>query len=312
MQPLQTYVLITPARNEAEFIERTIESVVAQSIRPLKWLIVSDASTDGTDDIVARYASRYPWIELHRVANQERRNFAAKVNAFNAGYNKVKHLRYEVIGSLDADLSFDPDYFSFLLGQLASNPGLGLVGTPFVENGGEMYDYRFVSLAHVSGACQLFRRTCFEDIGGYIPIQGGGIDRVAVLKARARGWATQTFTEKTLMHHRKMGTATGGAMTAIFKQGVKDYSFGNHPLWELFRGAYQIAAKRPYVIGGLALISGYASAMMKRPQRPISDELVAFQRKEQMDRLKALFTRRKTTPNPAAAGSPPRFDSGRS
>src|SRR5205085_9602191 len=138
----------------------------------------------------------------------------------------------EAIGCLDADLSFDPDYYSFRLSRLASEPGLGIVGTPFVENGGQTYDYRFVSLSHVSGACQLFRRACFEDIGGYVPIQGGGIDRVAVLKARARGWATMTFTEKALHHHRKMGTATGGgAVAANFKQGKKDYSFGNHPLW---------------------------------------------------------------------------------
>src|SRR5690242_9972927 len=108
MQPLQTYVLITPARNEAQFIELTIQSVVAQSIRPLKWVIVSDGSTDGTDDIVTRYADRYPWIELHRVGTQQRRNFAAKVNAFNAGYHIVRDLEYEAIGSLDADLSFEP------------------------------------------------------------------------------------------------------------------------------------------------------------------------------------------------------------
>jgi glycosyltransferase involved in cell wall biosynthesis len=302
MQSLQTYLLITPARNEAQFIELTIKSVVAQKLRPLKWLVVSDGSTDGTDDIVTQYASHYPWIELHRVGNQQHRNFAAKVNAFNAAYERVKHLDYAAIGSLDADLSFDPDYFSFLLDRLAGEPALGIVGTPFVENGGQTYDYRFVSLTHVSGACQLFRRACFEDIGGYVPIQGGGIDRVAVLKARARGWGTLTFTEKVLLHHRPMGTATGGSVAAHFKQGKKDYSFGNHPLWELFRGAYQIARKKPYVVGGFALISGYLWAAMRRLERPISRDLVAFQRQEQMERLKALFTNRKPGLNRAPTG----------
>jgi len=312
MQPLPTYVLITPARDEAQFIELAIKSVVAQSVRPLRWVIVSDGSTDGTDAIVAQYASQYPWIVPHRVAEHQQRDFAAKVNAFNAGYQRVKHLEYEAIGSLDADLSFDPDHFSFLLGRLASKPDLGIVGTPFVENGGETYDYRFVSLSHVSGACQLFRRACFEDIGGYVAIEGGGIDRVAVLKARARGWTTLTFTEKALLHHRKMGTATGGPLAAIFNQGRKDYSFGNHPLWELFRGAYQIATKRPYVVGGTALISGYLWAAMKRSQRPISSELVAFQRREQMDRLKALFTNRKPRPDRAATDRPTKIDCRRS
>ena len=313
MQPLPRYVLITPARNEAQFIELTIESVVVQSIQPLKWVIVSDGSTDGTDDIVTRYASQYPWIELHRVGSEQQRNFAAKVNAFNAGYQRLKHLEYEAIGSLDADLSFDPDYFSFLLGQLASEPDLGLVGTPFVENGGQTYDYRFVSRSHVSGACQLFRRSCFEDIGGYVPIRGGGIDRVAVLKARARGWATLTFTEKRLVHHRKMGTGTGGgAIAASFKQGKKDYSFGNHPLWEVFRGTYQITQLRPYVVGGMALLSGYAWAAATRLERPISRDLVAFQRQEQIDRLKALFTRRKPSPDREASSRRAQIDCGRS
>jgi hypothetical protein len=230
------------------------------------------------------------------VAHEPQRDFAAKVKAFNAGYERVKHLPYEAIGSLDADLSFDDGYFGFLLNRLASEPGLGLVGTPFVEDGRQHYDYRFVSLSHVSGACQLFRRTCFEEIGGYVPIKGGGIDRVAVMKARARGWATLTFTEKTLVHHRKMGSATGGSIAANFKQGKKDYSFGNHPLWELFRGAYQITTKKPYVMGGLALLSGYAWATLRRLERPISPDLVAFQRAEQMDRLKALITSRKYLP----------------
>jgi poly-beta-1,6-N-acetyl-D-glucosamine synthase len=250
---------------------------------------VSDGSSDGTDEIAARYASSYSWIELLRVADHGRRDFAAKVNAFNFGYERVKYLPYEAIGSLDADVSFDRDYFSFLLDRLASQPGLGLVGTPFVENGHQRYDYRFASHSHVSGACQLFRRTCFEEIGGYIPIQGGGIDRVAVLNAQVRGWATMTFTEKVLVHHRKMGSATGGSLAVNFKQGQKDYSFGNHPLWELLRGAYQIT-RRPYIVGSLAMVSGYAWATLKGDERPISCELVTCQRQQQMARLIALFT----------------------
>lgn len=290
--PLPTYVLITPARNEAQFIELTIKSVVAQSVRPLKWVIVSDGSTDDTDEIVARYAANHPWIVLHRLADRQRRDFAAKVNAFNAGYEEVKHLPYEAIGSLDADLSFESDYFSYLLDRLASESKLGLVGTPFMEDGRQVYDYRFVSISHVSGACQLFRRTCFEEIGGYVPIKGGGIDKVAVLKARVRGWSTMTFTERVLTHHRTMGTASGGRLAATFRQGQKDYAFGNHPLWELFRGAYQTATMRPYLVGGLTLMSGYGMAALRRLERPVSREIVALQRREQMDRLRALFTKR--------------------
>src|SRR5690606_3909110 len=122
---LPSYVVITPARNEAQFIERTIQSMVAQDVRPLRWVIVSDGSTDGTDEIVARYAAEHFWIELIRMPDRPERNFAGKVHAFNAGYARVSGLPYDVVGSLDGDLSFDQDHFAFLLNKLAEDPELG-------------------------------------------------------------------------------------------------------------------------------------------------------------------------------------------
>src|SRR5208337_4086242 len=133
MLKLPTYVLITAARDEAEFIELTIKSVASQTVRPLKWIIVSDGSTDGTDTIVSKYAAEYPWIELVRMPERRERHFAGKVHAFNAGYARVRDLDYEVIGNLDGDISFDEDYFSLLLGRLAEDSTLGLVGTPFKD-----------------------------------------------------------------------------------------------------------------------------------------------------------------------------------
>src|ERR1700747_1499442 len=113
MTHLPAYILITPARNEALFIEKTIVSVVAQTMRPIKWVIVSDGSTDATDDIVCKYVREYSWIELVRTPEHRERHFAAKVHAFNAGYARVKDLEYEIIGNLDADVSFDErDYFA--------------------------------------------------------------------------------------------------------------------------------------------------------------------------------------------------------
>jgi glycosyltransferase involved in cell wall biosynthesis len=208
MSKLPTYVLITPARNEAPFIEFTIRSVLAQSARPVRWVVVSDGSTDGTDDIVRKYAADHPWIELVRTPERCERHFAGKVQAFNAGYERVKHLEYDAIASLDGDISFDAEYFAFLLGKLADDSGLGLVGTPFEDGPNQIYDYRFVNIEHVSGACQLFRRDCFEQIGGYVPVKGGGIDYIAVIASRMRGWTTRTFTEKRCFHHREMGTAS--------------------------------------------------------------------------------------------------------
>lgn len=293
---LPSYVVITPARNEAEFLELTIKSVVAQTVKPLKWVIVSDGSTDGTDDIVARYAAVYPWIKLLRMPERQERHFAGKVLAFNAGYELVRDLNYAVVVSLDGDTSFDEEYFGFLLEKLAGDPRLGLVGTPFQEAATkETYDYRFSSIEHVSGACQVFRRECFEAIGGYVAVPGGGIDHIAVITARMKGWKTMTFTDRVCLHHRQMGTAQRNSLTAHFKVGVRDYALGAHPLWECFRTVYQMATRKPYIIAGFLFGLGYVWAAIRHEERPVSAELVAFRRREQMARLRNLLTGTRTS-----------------
>ena len=177
-----------------------------------------------------------------------------------------------------------------MLQKLSDDPALGLVGTPFKDGENPTYDYRFVSIEHVSGACQLFRRECFEDIGGYVPIKEGCIDHIAVVTARMKGWKTRTFTDKVCLHHRKMGTAQHGELMARFKNGKQDYFVGNHPLWELFRAVYQMT-RRPFVLGGLMVLSGYTWSVLRRVKRPVSQELIVFQRHEQMVRLKRFLTR---------------------
>ncbi len=286
-QALPKYVLITPARNEAQFIRLTVESVVAQTVKPEKWVIVSDGSTDGTDEIVRSYCADHPWIELVRTPERRERNFAGKVHAFNAGYARVKALNWDAIGSLDGDISFGDDYFRFLLEKLAADQSLGLVGTPFKESSNPVYDYRFANIEHVSGACQLFRRRCFDEIGGYVAVKGGCVDHIAVLSARMKGWKTRTFLERLCLHHRTMGTAQGGMLAARFHNGAKDYAIGNHPVWELFRTGYQMT-RRPYFIGGLMVMAGYLWACLRHAERPVPRELVAFQRREQLLRLRRL------------------------
>jgi poly-beta-1,6-N-acetyl-D-glucosamine synthase len=281
-----SYVIISPARNEAKFIDLTIKSVIAQTMLPLKWIIVSDGSTDGTDEIVDEFAKQHSFIELLRMPERKERNFAGKVYAFHAGYERIKELGYNVIVSLDADISFETDYFEFLLSKLAEEKALGVVGTPFQELSGQMYDYRFVNIEHVSGACQVFRRECFEAIGGYVPIKGGSIDHVAVISARMHGWKTRTFPEKVCTHHREMGTAQQGILKTRFNYGQKDYRIGNHPLWEAFRAVYQMT-QTPRLVGGFALGIGYTWAAVRGVERPVPRELVEFHRKEQLERLKS-------------------------
>ena len=289
-EAMPSYVLVTAARNEAEFIELTLKSVVMQTVRPLKWTIVSDGSTDGTDALVERYARDYPWIELVTMPARSERHFAGKAFAFNMGRARMESLEYEAIANVDADVSFGEEYFQFLLAKLAESPSLGVVGTAFRDKSLH-YDYRFVSIEHVAGPLQLFRRECLESIGGYVPSKTGGVDHIAVISARMKGWKTRTFPEKTYRHHRDMGTAERGRMMARYKSGALDYALGGHPVWEIFRTIYQMT-KPPYIVGGLALLAGYISAGARRMERPVPYELVRFRRREQMHRLKSLFAGR--------------------
>jgi poly-beta-1,6-N-acetyl-D-glucosamine synthase len=288
---LPVYVLVTPARNEAQFIELTIKSVVAQTIKPLKWVIVSDGSTDGTDELVSRYAAQYQWIALVRKPERKERHFAGKVEAFNTGYARVKELEYEVIGNLDADVTFDGEgYFDFVMSKFAENPRLGVCGTAYRE-GSSTYPRPFTSVEDVSGACQMFRRECFEAIGGYRPVKSGGIDVIAVFSAQAEGWQTRTFLEKMFLHHRKVGSAqTEGDWRRQLHDGKKDYVLGSHPAWEFFRSIYLMKSK-PYIVGGVLILAGYLWAMLSRAERVISEDLMQIRRKSQMQRLRGILSR---------------------
>jgi biofilm PGA synthesis N-glycosyltransferase PgaC len=285
---LPPYVLVTPARNEEAFIQKTIESVIRQTYLPLKWVIIDDGSTDGTAAIVRPYSARYPWIELVQRPQRRERTFAAKVHAFRIGYERIRDLPYEVIGNLDADISFVPDHFEFLLTQFSTDPTLGVAGTIFKEENYSSDADSFEGQKHVAGQCQLFRKQCWEDIGGYTPHAAGGIDWMAVTSARMLGWKTRSFREKSFFHYRRLGTAERSVLSSLFSYGEKDYYLGGHPLWELFRVVYRIA-KQPYVTGGLALGAGYCWALARRMPRPVSRELMAFHRKEQITRLKGIL-----------------------
>lgn len=283
------YVLITPARNEAAFIEKTIQSVVSQTALPVKWIIVNDGSTDATGQIVRKYIAAYDWIEIVDMPERRDRNFAAKVHSFNAGYAKVKELSYEVIGNLDADVSFEQDFIAFLLSKFAEFPQLGVAGTIFEEEGGYSSGAdSFEGQNHVSGQVQFFRRACFQDIGGYIPHKAGGIDWMAVTTARMLGWQTRSFREKAFFHHRHLGTAERSALASAFSYGEKDYYLGGHPVWELFRVAYRMI-KKPYLVEGMALGLGYLWALVRQTEKPVSKELMQFHRKEQMWKLKIIL-----------------------
>jgi glycosyltransferase involved in cell wall biosynthesis len=285
------FVFITPAHNEARLITKTVDSVVAQKARPERWVIVDDGSTDKTAEIVQEYTKRYPWIELIQRPQRPNRNFAAKVEAFKLGLERLRSVQFDVIGNLDADVSFEPGYMEFLMQKFSEDPTLAVAGTPFVEDDG--YDSAkdsFEGENYVAGPCQLFRYECFKDIGGYVPHAAGGIDWIAVMTARMRGWKVRSFPDKRFRHHRSLGTAERTSFAANFSYGEKDYYLSNSPVWEIFRILYRMA-KPPFFLEGFALLLGYCWAAVRRVRRPISPELMRFHRQDQMKKLKAIFHR---------------------
>ncbi|HTV42209.1 MAG TPA: glycosyltransferase family 2 protein [Candidatus Sulfotelmatobacter sp.] len=282
------YVLITSARNEESYIGKTLESVVAQTQLPEHWVILDDGSTDRTAEIVEDYVERFPWISLVRREKRPTRHFTGKADAVNCGFSLLETAKFDIVGNLDADISFGPDHFEFLLQKLSADPQLGVAGTAYREENWDSTTDSFEGETSVHGACQLFRRSCFRQIGGYVPSPSGGVDWIAVTTARMLGWKTRNFPERRFYHHRRMGTAGRGAIGAKFDYGMKDYYLGGSPLWELFRVIYRLG-KPPYILGGIALLFGYTWAALNRVKRPVSPELIRFHRREQMQKLRAIF-----------------------
>jgi glycosyltransferase involved in cell wall biosynthesis len=283
------YVLITPARNEEALIRKALDSVTAQTLPPLKWVIVDDGSTDRTAAIVEEYATQFPWIELVRRPQHLDRSFAGKVHAFNAGFARVQSLAFEVVGNLDADISFDPDYMAFLMERFSEDPQLGVAGTPFTQDGG--YDSArdsFEGESYVAGGAQMFRAKCFADVGGYIPIRGGGVDWIAVMTARMKGWTVRSFREKRFHHYRTLGTADSSAMGAAYDYGRRAYTLGSSPVWHVVRCLYRMKQK-PYILGGCALFAGYFWASLRRVKRLVNREMIRFHRREQMKKLHTIL-----------------------
>jgi poly-beta-1,6-N-acetyl-D-glucosamine synthase len=282
------YVAITPARNEEAFIDKTIASMISQSVMPVKWVIVDDGSTDRTNKIVESYANQHKWINVVVMPQGRKRDFAAKVKCFYAGFNKVRGVDFDIIANVDADISFDRDHFEFLLSKFAQNEKLGVAGSRCIDQHGRSYNYKYTSIEDVSGQCQLFRRNCFEEIGGYLPIKTGAEDVIATSTARMLNWETRTFEEKSHVHHRRSGTGSGSALKASFRLGERDFCKGNHLIWEMGRVGYQMM-KRPFLIHGALLLLGYSLAAIRVSEKPISKELDRFIKWEQRERMKKIL-----------------------
>jgi glycosyltransferase involved in cell wall biosynthesis len=285
------YALVTPAKNEEKFIEETIRSVIKQTKLPYKWVIVNDGSTDKTSDVVNKYRKDHSWIELVELPVRKERRFDAKIESFNEGFRRIDINKIDIIGNIDADISFEHDFFEYLLIKFMEIPRLGVAGAPFVENNKIVYQGKHVDWNHVSGACQLFRKECYKEIGGFTPVKHGGVDWIAVTTARMKGWKTQTFVEKTYNHLRPIGTGNAGLIKARFNHGIKDYYLGNMFIWQCIRAVNQLFHK-PYILSGIMTFAGYMYAAFSRVKKPISKELITFHRNEQVNRLLHIFKSR--------------------
>ena len=283
------YVLITAAYNEEEYIGGTIESVLGQTRRPVKWIIVSDGSTDLTDSIVRGYAAKYSFIiYLRKEKEKDTSGFISKVQAIQMGYAAVKGMPYRFIGILDGDVTFSPDYYNAILSYFDREPGLGIAGGVIYEQrAGRFQNRPFNTSASVAGAIQLFRRECYEEIGGHHFARYGGEDTICEIIARMKGWNVYALSECIVFHH-KTGTMKRGAFSDAIRQGKMDYALGSPLFYEILRCVRRLRA-RPLLLGSLIRFTVFIWLSLQRQERDIPEHLVEFAQQEQRRRIKHFF-----------------------
>jgi poly-beta-1,6-N-acetyl-D-glucosamine synthase len=286
---MSSYVIVTPAHNEEAFIEKTIASVLCQTVKPVKWVIVNDGSTDRTADIVDRYASQFEFIQSVRLQRGEGRDFGRKVLAFNKGYSEFDGTNFDFIGNLDADISFGARYFENLLNLFDSDSQLGITGGIVYTKVGDSFQTHDETTDSVGGAVQLFRRRCFEEIGGYMPLEYGGIDAAAEIIARMKGWKVRKSLDDKVFEYRRTGTANTRLLPAKVREGRRFYSLGYGMSFYALRCGYRLL-ENPIMLGSAASFAGYVLSMIRRSPRVLPDEAIAYLRAEHRAKLKRFLT----------------------
>lgn len=280
------YVLVTPARNEEAYIEETIRSVLDQNLRPSRWVIVSDGSTDRTDEIVRHYATHHQFITLVRAESTGERNFASKILAFRRGYKELRDIPHEFVGNLDADVTIPPEYFSRTLERFNRNPRLGICSAVYWYRSGSRILRSRNRRDGTAGSLQLFRRECYEEIDGFVLLEVGGEDTVAACMARMAGWETRSFDEPRAIVRRPSGAFEGsGRLRSRFAQGATNYEWGAHPLFMIAKAVTRVP-EPPYLFGSVALLGGYVHRWLRHPARNVPDTVVRFIQREQLERLR--------------------------
>lgn len=277
----RAYLLVSPCRNEADYMRRTLDSVVGQSLTPALWVIVDDGSTDATPDILAEYAARHDWIRVVPKPDRGHRAVGPGViEAFYAGYDTIDPGDFAYSCKLDLDLDLPARYFETLIERMEADPRLGTCsGKPYVRQGGRLVSERRGDEMSV-GMTKFYRRECFEAIGGYVrEVMWDAID---CHKARMLGWRAASWDHPDLNfeHLRPMGSSQTSIWTGKRRHGFGQWFMGSDPLYYLATCVFRMA-ERPYVLGGLAMLQGYVGAALRGARRLDDPELVAFIRSYQ-------------------------------
>ena len=278
------YIVITPARNEEENISHTIGSMAGQACRPVQWIIVNDGSTDRTTEIINAAAREHPWIvPVHRADRGFRQQGGGVVQAFYSGYERIGSVQWDFLVKFDADLSFDADYFPRCLGKFVTDPKLGIGGGMISHpvNGVLVCESPGDPAFHVRGATKIYRRECWEAIGGLL--QAPGWDTIDELKANMLGWTTRSFQDVPLKHHRYTGSVDGTWKNYV-KFGLANYITGYHPLFMAAKCLKRIF-QQPFLIGATGLWWGFCSGYLKRIVQVNDRELIRYVRRQQLNKL---------------------------
>lgn len=278
------YVIISPVRNEAANIERTVRSVCAQSSLPKLWVIVDDGSTDDTVKIIKQCAAGRDWIKLLSLSDRGFYDLmeAGEIKAFYEGLTVVGELPFEFLGKLDGDIELEANYYEMILSRFREYPKLGIAsGTCWHFDKGQrvkeaVYEY------HVRGAMRVYRKACWKDIGG-VP-RSLGWDAIDCYKARMHGWETRSFDDLPVLHLVKTW-AKGGWLHGRKRSGRMEYLIGTHPLFFAAKCLRDLTL-RPYLISACALAWGYLGALLVQEKRVGDRELIKHVRREQVNRLR--------------------------
>ena len=281
------YIIITPVRDEEKFIEGTVESVRRQTILPAAWVIINDGSTDRTGEILDRIASQLPWIRvIHRSNRGFRKPGGGVMEAFYDGYKTLQGNDWDYIVKLDGDLTFAPDYFEKCFEYFRLDSDLGIGGGEIYHNIAGKLELEGNPKFHVRGATKIYRRACWEAIGGLWPAPGW--DTIDEVKANMLGWKTYAFKDLQLLHHRFTGTGEGLINNRV-KHGMVCYISGYHPFFVAASCLHRITQK-PYIIGSAAILYGFVKCHLTHPPRVEDRSYVSYIRGQQLRRLFGMQT----------------------